>query len=252
MSWALRFLGVGNAQAVELGSASAVIERDGQPWLLIDCGQEALSVYLDHYGKAPRALFVTHTHMDHVSGMERLFIKTWFDPALRGRTRIYVPATVVPHLQSRVADYPGVLAEGGVNWWDAFQLVPVTRGFWHDGRWLDVFPVRHHLPDTAFGLRLPGSVVWTGDTRPIPEMLAKFADAGELIAHDCALHGNPSHSGIDDIEREYSAELLARCLLYHYASAEEASAMRARGRRVADPGQVVALAEPRPGAVPAP
>ena len=24
----------------------------------------------------------------------------------------------------------------------------------------------------------------------------------ELIAHDCALEGNPSHSGIDDLERE--------------------------------------------------
>ena len=33
MDWALRFLGVGNASAVELGSAMAVIERDGQPWL---------------------------------------------------------------------------------------------------------------------------------------------------------------------------------------------------------------------------
>ena len=43
-----------------------------------------------------------------------------------------------------------------------FQLVPVTRGFWHGGQWYDVFPVRHHWPDTAFGLRLPGSVVWTG------------------------------------------------------------------------------------------
>ena len=252
MSWALRFLGVGNAQAVELGSAAAVIERDGRPWLLIDCGQEALTAFLQHYGEAPRALFITHTHMDHVAGLERLFVKAWFDPALRGKTRLYVPATVVLHLQSRVADYPGVLAEGGVNWWDAFQLVPVTRGFWHQGHWLDVFPVRHHLPDTAFGLRLPGSVVWTGDTRPIPEMLAKFADAGELIAHDCALHGNPSHSGIDDLEREYPAELLARCLLYHYASTEDASALRARGRRVAEPGLVVELSEPRPESAVAP
>jgi hypothetical protein len=105
--------------------------------------------------------------------------------------------------------------------------------------------VRHHLPDTAFALRLPGSVVWTGDTRPIPEMLAKFADAGEVVAHDCALHGNPSHSGVDDLEREYPRELLARCVLYHYASPIDAQAMRARGHRVADAGERLALAEPR-------
>ena len=87
-------------------------------------------------------------------------------------------------------------------------MIPVGAAFWHDGVRLDVFPTRHHWPDTGFGLRLRGSVVWTGDTRPIPEMLAKFADAGELVAHDCALHGNPSHSGIDDLEREYPRELL--------------------------------------------
>ena len=110
---------------------------------------------------------------------------------------------------------------------------------------LEVFPVRHHWPDTAFGLRLRGSLVWTGDTRPIPEMLAKFADAGELVAHDCALHGNPSHSGIDDLEREYPRELLARCLLYHYASAR-ATARRWPRAAIASPrpGEVVALAEP--------
>ncbi len=64
-------------------------------------------------------------------------------------------------------------------------------------------------------------------------MLAKYAGADELIAHDCALQGNPSHSGIDDLEREYPRELLARCLLYHYASAEDGEALRARGHRVA-------------------
>lgn len=244
MSWALRFLGVGSSQAVELGSASAVIEREGRPLLMIDCGQEALTAFLAHYGAAPEALFITHVHMDHVGGLERLFYRTYFDEARRGRVRLYVPAALVPFLQARVADYPGVLAEGGGNWWDAFQLVPVSRGFWHQGQWYEVFAVRHHLPDTAFGLRLPGALVWTGDTRPIPEVLAKFADAGELIAHDCALRGNPSHSGLDDLEREYSVELRARCVLYHYGSQAEAEAMHARGHRVAAAGDLLALAPP--------
>jgi ribonuclease BN (tRNA processing enzyme) len=244
MTWQLRLHGVGNASAVELGSAMATIERDGAAWLTIDCGGEGLTAYQAYYGDMPRALFVTHTHLDHVAGFERLFVSSYFDDARRGRVKLYVPAPVVPLLHQRVGDYPNALAEGGVNFWDAFQVIPVGGSFWHDGVRLEVFPTRHHWPETAFGLRLHGSMVWTGDTRPIPEMLARYADAAELIAHDCALHGNPSHSGIEDLEREYPGALLGRCLLYHYGNREEGEVLAARGYRVAHPGQVVALKEP--------
>lgn len=245
MNWTLHFHGVGNSAAVELGSAMASIERDKRPWLTIDCGGDGLTAFVRHHGHAPQALFITHAHLDHVGGFERLFGAAWFDDARRGKVKVYVPAKLLPLLHQRVADYPNVLAEGGVNFWDAFQLVAVGERFWHDGVLLETFPVRHHWPDSAFGLRLPGSLVWTGDTRPIPEALAVVADADELIAHDCALHGNPSHSGIDDLEREYPPELLARCVLYHYASAEDARALVARGHRVALPGERIDLTAPR-------
>jgi len=244
MNLDLRFLGVGSAQAPELGSACAVVERDGAPLLMIDCGAEALSAYLDHYGAPPSAIYVTHTHMDHVAGLERMFYRTYFDAALRGNVRLYAHAALVPLLQARVADYPEVLAEGGANFWDTFRLVPVSRGFWCDGVWFDVFATRHHAPGTSFGLALAGSFVWTGDTRPIPEMLGAYAADGELVAHDCALLGNPSHTGIDDIEREYTVELRNRLMLYHYASEDDARAMERRGARVARRGDVVRLATP--------
>lgn len=244
MSWALRFLGVGNAQAIELGSAASVIECDGNPELMIDCGQEALTAYSVQYRSMPDAVFITHVHMDHVGGLERLFYKIYFDREKRGKVRLYVPVAVLPFLQQRLADYPGVIAEGGANWWDGFQLIPVSKGFWHRGFWYDVFPVRHHLPETAYGLRLRGSMIWTGDTRPIPEVLAKYADADEFIAHDCAWQGNPSHSGIEDLEREYPAELLQRCTLYHYESQAHGEKLRARGYRIAVPGELVDLPGP--------
>ncbi len=243
MGWALRFLGVGNSSAVELGSSNATIEHDGRPWLTIDCGSEGLTAYIAQYGGLPEALFVTHVHLDHVGGFERLFGGTWFDPSRRGKVKVYVPAAVLPLLHQRVGDYPSALAEGGVNFWDAFQVIPVGSAFWHQGVRLEVFAVRHHWPETAYGLRLHGSVVWTGDTRPIPDVLARFADAGELVAHDCGLHGNPSHSGILDLEREYAPELLLRCVLYHYASAEDGAVLESRGYAIARPGQLLQLAE---------
>ena len=242
--WSLRLHGVGNASAVDLGSAMATIERDGAPWLTIDFGAEGLTAFQRAYGHSPRALFITHAHFDHIGGFERLFVDSYFDPDRRGQVVVYAPAPLVPLLQQRVASYPNVLAEGGANFWDAFRLVPVSDAFWHERIRLDVFPVRHHWPDTAFGLRLRGSLVWTGDTRPIPEMLARHADAGELIAHDCGLHGNPSHSGIDDLEREYPPALLARCLLYHYASPADGEALAARGHRVGTAGEIVELQSP--------
>jgi ribonuclease BN (tRNA processing enzyme) len=247
MAWSLRFQGVGSASAVALGSAMATIERDGAPWLAIDCGAEGLTAYQAHYGALPEALYVTHVHLDHVAGFERLFVGTWFDPARRGRVTVYVPVDVLPLLHRRVADYPNALAEGGVNFWDAFRVVPVGDAFWHDGIRLETFESRHHWPRTAFGLRLPGSLAFSGDTRPIPEALARAAGEGELVAHDCGLIGNPSHAGLDDLEREYPRALLARCVLYHYASEADGEAMRARGMRVARPGEVFALAEPRRG-----
>jgi phosphoribosyl 1,2-cyclic phosphodiesterase len=246
MTWALRFQGTGNSSAVELGSAMATIERDGQPWLTIDCGSEGLTEYIAHYHAYPQALFITHAHLDHVSGFERLFGANYFASPRPDGTRLYVPAALLPLLQQRIAGYPNVVAECGAIFWDAFRLVQVGDAFWHDGVRLECFPVRHHWPDTAFGLRLRGSLAWTGDTRPIPEQLAKFADAGELVAHDCALRGNPSHSGIDDLEREYPRGLLDRCLLYHYGGAGDAQALTARGYRVALPGDCVPLQPPRP------
>jgi hypothetical protein len=41
-AWSLHVLGTGAAGAVDLGSSGAVLERDGEPRLLIDCGPGTL------------------------------------------------------------------------------------------------------------------------------------------------------------------------------------------------------------------
>jgi len=235
---AIRFLGAGNATAHDTGSSSCVLELDGRPSLLVDCGHDTLARYADAYaGATPRAVFVTHVHLDHVAGLEPLFFRAVLDESLCGRIRIYVPHLLVAALHSRLALAPLALAEGGANFWDAFQLVPVGDELWHQGLLLQVFATRHHGYRNAFGIALPGAFVYTGDTRPVPEVLAALSSHGEIVFHDCAGTANPSHTGLDELAECYPQELRARMVLYHYEGEHVARRMEAAGYRVARPGQ---------------
>ncbi|MEE4172863.1 MAG: MBL fold metallo-hydrolase [Xanthomonadales bacterium] len=233
----LRFLGVGAAHATDLGASSAVHETGGRPGLLIDCGPGVPGRFHAAYEHAPRAVFITHVHLDHVAGLEQLHTISALDGE-QPPIRLYVPVAILANLHARVASLRFPLAEGGGNFWDAFQVIPVTDGFWHGGEWFDVFEVRHHAPGFAWGLRLAGRFVYTGDTRPIPEMLRFQGRSGETLFHDCDWRGNPSHSGWDDLRREYDAGLLDRLVVYHYGSLDAAERLAAAGARVARPGHL--------------
>lgn len=237
----MRFLGVGGSSGMDLGSAAAALEFDDEPVLLIDCGQDTPHRFREAYGQLPPAVFITHAHMDHVAGLEPLFFAAWFDTTLTEAVRVFVPADIVPIVQQRLVIERSPLAEGGVNFWEAFQLIPVTQGFWWREHWFDVLPVRHHRPGFAFGLRLEDHFVYTGDTRPIPELLATHASGAELVFHDCRPEGNPSHSGWDDLRREYPPELLARIRAYHYGTAEEAARMQELGANIVLAGEACPL-----------
>lgn len=233
----LHFLGTGNATSLDLGCSACVLEHKQKPLLLIDCGPEVIRAHAHAYeGSLPEAIFITHTHMDHIAGLENLFYLFWFNEKLSKPIQLYVPVKLVELLHKRVGDQPSVLAEGGANFWDAFQLIPVGEHFWHQGLRFDVFPVRHHEFHSAYGIALSGHFLYSGDTRPIPEVLNSFACHGERVFHDCALKGNPSHTGLDDLTASYKEEQLSRMVLYHYESRQAGDYMAQLGYRVARPG----------------
>lgn len=240
----LHFLATGSG-GNSLGSSSAVLERDGNPLLLIDCGAGTLQRYARRYGPAlPASIYITHLHYDHIGDLESLFYKKAFSERAADPVRIYCSAWLVPQLSQRLADYPGVVAEGGRNFWQELQLIPVVNGFWLQDYYFHVYPVRHHAPNSAFALHLPGRFFYSGDTRPVPELIHHRCANGEQLFHDACWAGNPSHSGVDDLRREYRQEVLQRMWLYHYGGHEERELMESAGFRVVCPGQTVALQDP--------
>ena len=240
---ALRFLGVGNARASELGSASAVLEISGQPSLLIDCGPRTLDDFRANYPvELPPAVFVTHLHLDHIGGIEQLFYRAYF--TRRGQVSLFVPADLVAPLHAKLANAPFILSEGGANFWDAFRLVVVGDWFWHEDLLFSVFPVRHSGHRAAFGLALGGSFFYSSDTRPIPELVDLHAANGEIVFHDCGLHSSPAHAGLSDVLLEYPVALRPRLVAYHYESAAAGLEIERAGLRLARPGQAFELPAP--------
>lgn len=236
----VRFLGVGDASQQGLGHASIVVECGAgnlRSNLLVDCGPRVIQTYLDTYHELPRAVFITHCHLDHIADFEVLFIKTWFSDHANFRPKLFVPVSIIPLLHQRVATYPGVLAEGGVNFWDAFQLIPVSDSFEYGSFVFRLFPARHHGANSAFSLCVQDAFFYSGDTRPVPEIIEHHVSEKTQLFHDCSVMGNPSHSGIDDVLREYQPATIERMFFYHYHSEKDMPAFDAKNMEVVKVGQ---------------
>lgn len=241
MSIQLEFLGSGGAHSQDLGNSCALLSLSDDQRLLIDYGPEIFFTARD-MSLTPEAIFITHAHLDHIGGLERLFFQVAFSN--KPLIKLFVPVDLVVRLHQVLAMSGTQVAEGGKNFWDCFHLIPVGDHFYFANHRFSVFPVRHHFPNEAFGIGLPGHFVYTGDTRPIPEQLVKHASRGEIIFHDATLNSNPSHSGVDDIEREYSFHnLLDRIVLYHFANEGERLRVQKRGWNTAYPGARYTLKE---------
>jgi phosphoribosyl 1,2-cyclic phosphodiesterase len=221
----IRFLGAGSAFNFTHGNTAALV--DGS--ILIDCGF-TVPAELKRIGKLDRItdIVITHSHSDHMGGLETLGFMYFF--TYKRRPRLWMFEDLWPSLKNgmcRLQSDHGAPVEASLETYFDVYLVDIARDI------STGFPAgdNEEFPITAFStahvesmlsasLVLGGEVLYTGDVRSFSEV----ADiCGEFrlkaVFHDCQLFdadmGNV-HPYIGDLLKEIPKKLKSKTWFVHY------------------------------------
>jgi ribonuclease BN (tRNA processing enzyme) len=207
-------LGTGNAESLKYWNTNALVHtEDGN--LLIDCGYTIKHALADVGMDLADidAVFITHIHGDHVFGLERLGFESRYSHGRRIRL------TLEPAIHDIIWDQclkgsMGYSGCGENRLEDFFDVTLVEGGrFEYGGCRFQTFPTPHTVGKPSFGLRINDRVIFTSDTKAIPDLIESDVD---LIIHDCTLQeANPVHATYRELLAVYPERLRQRMLLIH-------------------------------------
>lgn len=215
------------------GPATAVIvtpAAGGEKVFLVDTGRGVMMRYaaLGLPFKNIQAVFLTHLHSDHISGLPDVFTTTWiFDRsaslALYGPEGVQGVAEGV--LQMFAVDIPirRDLTEYNAAEGAKFNVHTVSEGvvYQDDDVKITAFLVDHPPVKPAFGYLFEGGgrrIVISGDTRP-SENLVKHARGADVLIHEVYAPGR---------FEEKNPPKVAENLKRYHTSAEEAGEIAQR------------------------
>jgi phosphoribosyl 1,2-cyclic phosphodiesterase len=234
----LEFVGCGNSTSKDFGNSSAVVSINEDALLAIDFGYTAYHAFKERYKKLPDAIYLTHVHLDHIGGLQSLFYDAHFSN--NKPIKIFIHHSQISALHSIMGSLENIVAESSVNFYDAFQLTPVSDTFWFSQHKFNVFEARHHSARFSHGLSLSGRFAYTSDTKPIPEVLMTYASQGEVIFHDLSIMKQPSHTFFDELD-SYPDHILSRMIFYHLHSLEDYEFLDKKGTLYVETGEVYEL-----------
>lgn len=232
----LFFLGTGSAFAKVLNQNNLLIIK-GDDHLLIDCGTKCTQALHDCGVAVPevRNFLITHSHADHVGGLEEVMMSARYISRSR-------PSMVITEA------YEEILWEESLKGGAAHSETGVLLGFedfWHvirprlcEGFPRETFeaeigsinvkmPRTMHIPDRATswedsfwscGVIVDDRVLFTSDTRFDPDLIYDFDEMFDfdLIFHDCQFFTGGVHASLEELS-SLPAALKAKIVLMHYS-----------------------------------
>ncbi|MES2766665.1 MAG: MBL fold metallo-hydrolase [Bacteroidota bacterium] len=236
------FIGVGSAFATTLHHTNFFIIK-GDTHILVDFGTTGPSA-LKHLSIDPldvEVLLPTHSHCDHVGGVEYLtLLNRYVAVNLQGRPKIHM--IISEEYQDILWD---ATLRGGMEWNEVNQFgsklvfedyYDVTRPVLKEsdprqtleldfnGIHLEFFRT-NHIPDTAheanqafitYGLMIDGRVFISGDTKFDRDLIDQYAESSEVMFHDTSFFPNPVHASLEEL-RTLSKKVKKKMYLMHYS-----------------------------------
>ena len=237
-AWAQDFkvtlLGTGSPWPIPERFGAATLVEAGNEKLLFDVGRGA-TIRLTQIGVsigALNAVFLTHFHSDHTSGMPDLWLTGWIGRYYGNRQsafRVIGPkgtVSLMQNLERAYADDIRIRYEDEKNPMEGVAIAPseyVSDGVVYEKNGVKVtaFEVDHGpLIKPAYGYRIDydgRSVIISGDTR-YSENLEKHAQGAMLVIHEVAMPN----------QEYYDKTPIVRYIMAHHISAEEAGSLFAR------------------------
>ncbi len=240
------FLGVGSAFSKRHYQTNILLIK-GQDHLMVDCGTKTpqaifeLGIPITQI----RNFFITHSHADHIGGLEEVMLMSRY--VLRQKPRIFI-TEVYQHLLWDMS------LRGGSSFNDIVDARDLTFGdHWSIIRpsWLPGFPREtysfeigsmnikpmrtKHIPGNAeswndsswsTGMVIDDRILFTGDTRYDPELILDFDKLYnfEYIFQDCQFFPPGGvHASIEEL-KELPAHIRAKMILMHYGDDWEKNA----------------------------
>ncbi|MBN1686522.1 MAG: MBL fold metallo-hydrolase [Spirochaetales bacterium] len=231
------FVGVGSAFSKTNYQTNLLIIK-GDDHVMIDCGTRAPQALfkLGVPVTAVRHWLITHSHADHIGGLEEIM--------LMGRYVVRKKPTIVINQAFQNLLWDMSLRGGSAYNEERAGNILTFTDMWDVIRpqWLQGYPRETHeanvgsinlklfrtmhIPEQSdswqssfwsCGVIIDDRVMFTSDTRYDPELLVTFNEKFhiEMIFHDCQFFTGGVHAGIDELA-QLPQELKRKMLLTHY------------------------------------
>ena len=212
----LTMLGVGHSEALRNWNTNGMVTTGGKR-LLVDAGY-TIKFALNDLGLTLAdigAVFLTHVHADHCFGLERMAFECRF--RYRFKPILFLPPNLYTELWDQsLQGVIGRTGEGAARLEDFFDVVHLEGDtFLFHGVRLTHFENLHTPDKPSYGLCLNEKLLYSGDTKAIPEVVDRFNP--QLILHDCTLaESNPVHATISELLESYAYSVRQRMYLMSY------------------------------------